>query len=116
MMALAGVRDLPAVLVPGGVSLPPTQGEDAGKIQTIGVRYAHGLITLQEAAELGCRACATPGGGLPVPGDGGDVAGGGRGAGVVAAALGAGAVGAADLARSGAALGRGVPAGSTSAG
>jgi xylonate dehydratase len=63
MMALAGVRGLPAVLIPGGVSLPPTRGEDAGKIQTIGVRYAHGLITLQEAAELGCRACATPGGG-----------------------------------------------------
>jgi putative YjhG/YagF family dehydratase len=63
MMALAGMRDLPVVLVPGGVSLPPTQGEDAGKIQTIGARYAHGLITLAEAADLGCRACATPGGG-----------------------------------------------------
>ncbi|MBA3482923.1 MAG: YjhG/YagF family D-xylonate dehydratase [Pirellulales bacterium] len=63
MMALAGVRGLPAVLIPGGVALPPMRGEDAGKIQTIGVRYVHGLITLQEAAELGCRACATPGGG-----------------------------------------------------
>jgi putative YjhG/YagF family dehydratase len=62
MMALAGCR-LPAVLVPGGVTLPPTHGEDAAKIQTIGARYAHGLVTLQEAAELGCRACATPGGG-----------------------------------------------------
>jgi putative YjhG/YagF family dehydratase len=63
MMALAGMRDLPAVLVPGGVSLPPTQGEDAGKIQTIGTRYSHGMLTLAEAADLGCRACATPGGG-----------------------------------------------------
>ncbi len=63
MMALAGVRDLPAVLVPGGVSLPPMQGEDAGKVQSLGARYSHGLVTLQEAAELGCRACATPGGG-----------------------------------------------------
>lgn len=63
MMALTGVRNLPAILVPGGVSLPPTQGEDAGKIQSLGSRYSHGLITLQEAAELGCRACATPGGG-----------------------------------------------------
>ena len=63
MMALAGVRDLPAVLVPGGVTLPPTQGEDAGKVQTIGVRFAHGALTLKEAAEMGCRACATPGGG-----------------------------------------------------
>jgi putative YjhG/YagF family dehydratase len=63
MMALAGMRDLPTILVPGGVSLPPTQGEDAAKIQSLGSRYSHGLITLQEAAELGCRACATPGGG-----------------------------------------------------
>jgi putative YjhG/YagF family dehydratase len=63
MMALAGLRTLPAVIIPGGVSLPPEQGEDAGKIQSIGVRYAHNLITLAEAAELGCRACATPGGG-----------------------------------------------------
>lgn len=63
MMALAGSGDLPGVLVPGGVTLPPEQGEDAGTVQTLGARYAHGLLTLQEAAELGCRACATPGGG-----------------------------------------------------
>ena len=63
LMALAGMRDLPTVLVPGGVTLPPTEGEDAGKIQTVGARFAHGEITLMEAAELGCRACATPGGG-----------------------------------------------------
>jgi putative YjhG/YagF family dehydratase len=63
LMALAGMRDLPCVLVPGGVTLPAADGEDAGKIQTIGARFAHGRITLKEAAELGCRACATPGGG-----------------------------------------------------
>jgi putative YjhG/YagF family dehydratase len=63
MMALASMRDLPCVLVPGGVTLPPTEGEDAGKIQSIGARFAHRQITLQEAAELGCRACASPGGG-----------------------------------------------------
>jgi xylonate dehydratase len=63
MMALAGTPGLPSVLVPGGVTLPPQRGEDAGKIQTLGVRYAHGLISLQDAADLGCRACATPGGG-----------------------------------------------------
>src|SRR6266581_1671740 len=63
MMALAGIRNLPSVLVPGGVTLPPEQGEDAGAVQTIGARFAHGLISLQEAAELGCRACASPGGG-----------------------------------------------------
>src|SRR5437660_4316941 len=60
MMALAAMRDLPCVLVPGGVTLPPANGEDAGKIQTIGARFAHGLVSLREAAELGCRACATP--------------------------------------------------------
>src|SRR2546421_2958951 len=63
MMALAAMRDLPCVLVPGGVTLPPSDGEDAGKVQTIGARFAHGQITLQEAADLGCRACASPGGG-----------------------------------------------------
>ncbi len=63
MMALASMRELPCVLVPGGVTLPPEQGEDAGAIQTIGARFSHGMISLQEAADLGCRACATPGGG-----------------------------------------------------
>ena len=63
MMTLAGARDLPGILVPGGVSLPPESGEDAGKIQSVGARFAHGEITLEEAADLGCRACATPGGG-----------------------------------------------------
>src|SRR6185295_7215983 len=63
MLALAGSGDLPCVLVPGGVTLPPTAGEDAGKIQSIGARYAHGEITLEDAAELSCNACASPGGG-----------------------------------------------------
>ncbi|HVJ82133.1 MAG TPA: YjhG/YagF family D-xylonate dehydratase [Planctomycetia bacterium] len=63
MMALAGCKDLAGALVPGGVTLPPESGEDAGKIQTIGARFAHGQITLEEAADLGCRACASPGGG-----------------------------------------------------
>ena len=63
MMALAGCANLPEILVPGGVTLPPTEGEDAGKIQTIGVRFTHGKLSLEEAAELGCRACASPGGG-----------------------------------------------------
>ena len=63
MMALAGVPDLPGVIVPGGVTLPPEEGEDAGKVQTLGARFAHELVTLEEAAALGCRACATPGGG-----------------------------------------------------
>jgi putative YjhG/YagF family dehydratase len=63
MLALAGLGQLPGVIVPGGVTLPPRMGEDAGKIQSIGARYAHGELSLDEAAELGCRACASPGGG-----------------------------------------------------
>ena len=63
MMALAAQHKLPCIVVPGGVTLPPTDGEDAGKVQTLGARFAYGLITLEEAAELGCRACASPGGG-----------------------------------------------------
>ena len=63
MMALASAGDLPTVLIPGGVTLLPEDGEDAGKVQTIGARYAQKQITLEYAAEVGCRACATPGGG-----------------------------------------------------
>jgi xylonate dehydratase len=63
MMALAGTPDLPCALVPGGVTLMPEQGEDAGKVQTIGARFAHRKISLEEAASAGCRACASPGGG-----------------------------------------------------
>jgi len=63
MMALAGAGRKPAVLVPGGVTLLPESGEDAGKVQTIGARFAQGQISLEYAAEMGCRACASPGGG-----------------------------------------------------
>ena len=63
MMALVAMRDLPCVLVPGGVTLPPRDGEDAGKVQSIGARFAHGELSLEQAADLGCRACGSPGGG-----------------------------------------------------
>ena len=63
MMALAAAGPLPTILIPGGVTLLPESGEDAGKVQTIGARYAQKQITLETAAEMGCRACATPGGG-----------------------------------------------------
>jgi len=63
MMAVAGLHDLPCVIVPGGVTLPADAAEDAGTVQTLGTRFAHGLVTLSEAAELSCRACGSPGGG-----------------------------------------------------
>jgi putative YjhG/YagF family dehydratase len=64
MMALASQHDHPAILVPGGVMLAGESGsEDTAKVQTIGARYAQGEITLEQAAEAGCHACASPGGG-----------------------------------------------------
>jgi putative YjhG/YagF family dehydratase len=67
MIALAGVSNLPSVVVPGGVTLPARneQGpeEDLGKVQTIGARYTNGMISLEEASAAGCRACGSPGGG-----------------------------------------------------
>ncbi len=63
MMALAAMRDLPCVLVPGGVTLPAEGGEDAGTTQTLNVRFANQMISLQDAAIAGCRVCGTPGGG-----------------------------------------------------
>ncbi len=63
MMALAEANSLPGIFIPGGVTLPPTEGEDAGTIQSISARFAHGEISLDDAAMLGCKACASPGGG-----------------------------------------------------
>jgi putative YjhG/YagF family dehydratase len=63
MLALAGCSELPGVIVPGGVTLPAEAGEDAGAVQTLGARFAHGRVSLDEAAALACRACGTPGGG-----------------------------------------------------
>ena len=63
MIALASHHKLPTIIVPGGVTLPVDDGEDAGKVQSIGARFAHEEITLEYAADVGCRACASPGGG-----------------------------------------------------
>ena len=63
MMALAASGGLPCVLVPGGVTLPARDAEDAGTVQSIGARFAHGEITLEHAADMGCRACGSAGGG-----------------------------------------------------
>jgi len=63
MLALAGMGDLPGIIVPGGVTLPAVDAEDAGAVQTIGARFSHAMITLEYAAEMGCKACGSPGGG-----------------------------------------------------
>jgi putative YjhG/YagF family dehydratase len=63
MMALASMHDLPVAIVPGGVTLPPSKGEDLGTIQSIGARFAQGEVTLEYARQTACRACASAGGG-----------------------------------------------------
>ena len=63
LMALAAMHDLPSVLVPGGVTLPPAEGEDLAKVQSMGARFAHGLVTLEYAKQMACRTCASAGGG-----------------------------------------------------
>jgi putative YjhG/YagF family dehydratase len=63
MIALSSMHELPAIIVPGGATLQPKEGEDAGTIQTIGVRFANNEISLEDACRLGCKACASAGGG-----------------------------------------------------
>ena len=57
------MKDLPAVIVPGGVTLPARDAEDAGQVQSLGARFTHDLISLDYAASMGCRACGSSGGG-----------------------------------------------------
>ena len=107
MMALAGERTIcRACSCPAASRCCRREGEDAGKVQTIGARFAHGEITLEEAADLGCRACASPGGGCQFLGTAATSQVVGEALGHVARPLGARAVGPADLARHGAPLGR----------
>lgn len=63
LLALAGLPDDPVVVVPGGTTLPVEDAEDTGMVQSIGTRYSHGMITVEHAAEMGCKACGSAGGG-----------------------------------------------------
>lgn len=63
LMALAGTSDLPTILVPGGVTLLAEEAEDTGKVQTLAARFARDEVTIDYAAEMGCKACGSPGGG-----------------------------------------------------
>src|SRR4029077_14634674 len=60
---LAGCKALPGLVVPGGVTLPVAGAEDAGQVQSLGARFSHDLVSLDYAAEMGCRACGSAGGG-----------------------------------------------------
>ena len=63
MMALAGTPDKPTIIMPGGVTLAVENGEDTAKIQSIGSRFAQNEVTLEYAQDMGCKSCASPGGG-----------------------------------------------------
>ena len=63
LLALAGTPQLPGILVPGGVTLLADGAEDTAKVQTLAARFAQGQVTLAHAAEMGCKACGSPGGG-----------------------------------------------------
>ena len=63
MMALASMHNLPTIIVPGGSTIMPTKGEDLGTVQTIGVRYANGELSFEDALRIGCSSCASSGGG-----------------------------------------------------
>ena len=77
MMALAEMHEMPTILVPGGVTLSPSDEEDAGKAQSVGIRYAQGEIAKEKAEEILCRTCATPGGGCQFLGTAATSTGGG---------------------------------------
>ncbi len=63
MMAIGSMRGIPCIVVPGGSTLPPVEGEDLGKVQSIGARFSQGELSLEDAKKFGCRACASSGGG-----------------------------------------------------
>jgi dihydroxyacid dehydratase/phosphogluconate dehydratase len=63
MMALAGLPQLPSVVVPGGVMLVGRDAEDTGTVQSLAARFARGEISLDYASVMGCKACGSAGGG-----------------------------------------------------
>jgi dihydroxyacid dehydratase/phosphogluconate dehydratase len=63
MMALASAGKIPPFLCPEASRFCPSRARMREKVQTIGARFAQDQITLEYAAEVGCRACASPGGG-----------------------------------------------------
>ena len=69
MMALAGCGDLPAVLVPGGVTLLAEEAEDTARVQTLSARFAHGEIIARARRGHGLPRLRLAGGRVPVHGD-----------------------------------------------
>ena len=68
MMALAGIgATCPACSCPAASRCRPRDGEDAGKIQSIGARYAHGELTLAGGGRARLPGLRQPRRRLPVP-------------------------------------------------
>lgn len=63
LLAVAGLHNEPSVIIPGGVTLPSPDSEDTALVQTIGARFSRGMISLEHAQTMGCRACGSSGGG-----------------------------------------------------
>ena len=98
MMALAGLHDLPGVMVPGGVTLPPTKGKMRARCKRSGRALPHGLISLAEAGGIGLPRVRLAGRRLSISWHGGDFAGGGEALGISLPHSRAGAFGPAGLA------------------
>ena len=76
MMALAGdARPAVRARARRRDAAADARARTPARSRSIGARFAHGELTLEEAAELGCRACAVARRRLPVPRHGGHVAG-----------------------------------------
>ena len=86
MLALAGSGNLPGVIVPGGVTLPPIDGEDAGQVQSLGARFSRDLVTPRLRRDDGLPRVRVVRRRLPVPRHRGNVAGRGGRAGARASA------------------------------
>ncbi|MDO1920725.1 dihydroxy-acid dehydratase, partial [Escherichia coli] len=71
MMALAAQHNIATVLIPGDATLPAKDGEDNGKVQTIGARVDNGELSLHVARRAGGKAGASAGGGCQFMGTAG---------------------------------------------
>jgi hypothetical protein len=101
MIALAAQKSLPCVIVPGGVTLLPDQGEDPIARRTLCAWIDHPRRSIRPGMPCLCVA----GGRLPIPRDGSNQSGGSRGDGTGCDAFRFGTLGADNLARCGKAIG-----------
>ena len=81
LLALAGIaRPAGRAACPAASRCRPAAAEDAGTVQSIGARFAHGLVDVEYAADHGLPGLRLGRRRLPVPGHRRDLAGRRRGA------------------------------------